>query len=85
MIDTFEKLRDSVSAIPPAIIRKAEELHSSIGPDKYEALLIEAIQNLGRSSLPSNATEFLEALNLSLQNSAKAIPRDSDRIRLVRS
>lgn len=85
VIDTFEKLRDSADAIPPTVIEKTEELHSSIGPKNYEALLVEAIQNVGRSSLPSNANEFLEALNLSLQNSANAIPCVSDRIQLVRS
>lgn len=67
MIDTFEELRNSVDAVPLAIIAKAEELRASIGPEKYEPIVIEAIQNIGCKSLPSNATEFLESLNLSLQ------------------
>ncbi len=73
MIDTFERLRDSTEAIPLAVVSKAEELRSSIGSKRYEALLVEAIQNVGRSSLPRDATEFLETLNLALQNSAKDI------------
>lgn len=70
---------------PASTIAKTEELRATIGPEKYEALVIEAIQNGNSNSLPCNATEFLEILNASLQNSAKAISSDSDRIRLVRS
>lgn len=73
MIDTFERLRESVDRIPPATIARAEELRTSIGPEQYEALVIEAIQNVDRQPLPSNATEFLETLNLSIQNSGKEI------------
>ena len=85
LIDTFERLSDSVEDVPQALISNTEELRRIIGREKYEALLIEAIQNVGPNFLPCNATDFLETLNSSLQNSAKAISCDSDRIRLVRS
>ncbi len=67
MIEIFEKLRDTVDAIPPSIIAKTEESRESISSEKYESSVIEAIQNVGRTSLPKDATEFLESLNLSLQ------------------
>ncbi len=62
MIDTFEKLRDGVDAIPLAILAKAEELRVTIGSEKYEALVIEAIQGIGRCILPKDAAEFLELM-----------------------
>lgn len=49
---------------PLAIPAKAEELRAAVGPEKYEAVVIEAIQNVGRKSLPSDATMFLESINL---------------------
>lgn len=65
MIDTFEKLRDSVDAISPVIIAKADELRTSVGQEKYEELVVSAIQNVGCTSLPKDATEFLESLMVS--------------------
>jgi hypothetical protein len=67
LIDTFEKLCDSVNAVPSSLIAKTEELRASLAPGKYEAVLIEAIQNVGRKSFPKDATEFVESLNSSLE------------------
>lgn len=73
MIDTFEKLRDSADSIPSLIVAKAEELRMAVGAEKYETLVIEAIQNVGFRPLPGDAAEFLETLNSSLQNSVKEV------------
>lgn len=63
MIATFEMLRDSADSIPLAIIAKTEELRATIGPKKHEELLVSAIQDIGRGSIPKDATEFLQILN----------------------
>lgn len=67
MIATFEKLRDGVDGIPLTILAKTEALRVKIGQEKYEAALIEAIQNIGHTTLPQDASEFLNSLNRSLQ------------------
>ncbi|MGL5168982.1 MAG: hypothetical protein ACRC9K_24135 [Afipia sp.] len=48
-----------VDAIPLAVISKTEELRAIIGPKKYEALVMEAIQNVGCTSLPKMRQNFL--------------------------
>jgi hypothetical protein len=70
MIEIFEGLRDSVDAIPLAIISKTKELRTAIGPEKYEALLIEATRRVGRTSFFKDASEFLEMLNSSMQSAS---------------
>lgn len=67
MIEVFEKLRDSLDGVPSSIIAKAEELRAAAGPEKYEIIVIQAIQNVGYNSFPSTANQFLESLTLSLQ------------------
>lgn len=70
MIDTFEALRDSVSAVPNTLIGEAEMFRSQIGPEQYERIVVEGIQAIGRGWLPRDATEFVEALNRTLQDAA---------------
>ncbi|CAN5168281.1 hypothetical protein BH09MYX1_BH09MYX1_67380 [soil metagenome] len=67
MIDTFERLRDSVDGIPLAILAKTELLRVKIGSENYDRTLGEAIAKVGRTSFPNTAKEFLETLNLSLE------------------
>lgn len=62
LIDTFETLRDSVDAVPDSIIAAADKMRSTLGLKKYEELVGDAIQNIGRGTLPKDATEFLEAI-----------------------
>jgi len=67
VIDTFQKLTDSLADVTPATIAKAEELRLAVGSEKYEAIVTKAIQNVGYNSFPSTANQFLESLMLSLQ------------------
>ncbi len=62
LIDTFESLRDSVDVIPESIIATVEKMRATVGPEKYEELVGNAIQNIGRNTLPKDATEFLKAI-----------------------
>jgi restriction endonuclease Mrr len=70
MIDTFEALRDSVEAVPAALLSNTLELRSQIGPERFEQIVVERIQAIGAGSLPRDATEFVEALNRILQDAS---------------
>lgn len=70
MIDTFEKLRESVDSVPAAMVAEVERMRSDVGTEKYEELLIGAVQNIGRGTLRKDATEFFESLKLALQSTS---------------
>jgi hypothetical protein len=44
-----------------------EELYAAVGADKYEEFAVAAIRAVGYQSFPTNATDFLATLNLSIQ------------------
>jgi hypothetical protein len=66
-VEILEALSATIDAIPRSIIKTTEELHDSLGSNKYEEFAIAAVQDVGYRSFPSNAAEFLSTLNLSLQ------------------
>ncbi|RTL77237.1 MAG: hypothetical protein EKK35_17900 [Bradyrhizobiaceae bacterium] len=72
LIDTFETLRDSVDAVPESLIAAADKMRSTLGPEKFAGLVGDAIQNIGRGTLPKDATEFLEVI-VPLENSLRTI------------
>ena len=75
MAEIFEKLRDSVGAIPQFIIAKTAELHATVGHERYEQLVGFSVKNVGRTTLPNNATEFVQSLNLLMQYNASETSR----------
>jgi hypothetical protein len=65
-IDTLKALRDSVDIIPPSLIRTAEELRSS-RPELFEKWLVHGVHCVGVNYFPASATEFVKALNYTVQ------------------
>ncbi len=70
MIEIFERLRDTVDAVPEALISMTQELRSQIQPEQFEKIVVESIQAIGTGALPRNSTEFFEVLNRSLRSIA---------------
>lgn len=68
LIDTFETLRDTVDAVPDALIEAIDALRLQFGPERYERIVVENIQAIGAQSMPRNATEFVETLNRSMES-----------------
>lgn len=67
MVQFFWGLRDSVDAIPQAIISDVEARRTSLGDERFEALFEQTIEAVGRRSFPKNATDFMGTLILNLQ------------------
>jgi hypothetical protein len=65
-IGVFKNLRDSVDAIPPTLITVSEGLRI-IAPELFEKTLIHGIRTIGPEFIPANATEFVKALNNTVQ------------------
>jgi hypothetical protein len=65
-IGVFKNLRDSVAAIPPPLVKAAEDLHTA-APELFEITLIHGIRTIGPKFIPANATEFVEILNRTVQ------------------
>jgi len=59
-IGIFERLSDTVGAIPPSLIASAEQLRG-VEPEAFEKLLTQRIGAIGSTFSPANATEFLAA------------------------
>jgi hypothetical protein len=66
-ICVFQGLAETVPSIPPSILKTTEELYAAIGATKYDEFAVAAIRAVGYGSFPTNATDFLATLNLSLQ------------------
>lgn len=66
----FEKLHDSVDAIPVDMMTATRALYAQMSPLEFENILEEHLVAVGRTSAPKSAAEFLEALNLSLSTRA---------------
>ncbi|MEH2480166.1 hypothetical protein V1282_003523 [Nitrobacteraceae bacterium AZCC 2146] len=66
-ISLFKRLAETIPAIPASILKTTEELYAAVGADKYEEFAFAAIRAVGYRTFPTNATEFLTTLNLSLQ------------------
>jgi hypothetical protein len=65
-VELLEALRDSVHAMPPSLIVATEDLRNA-GPDAFESWLVHGVQVVGFGYYPTSATEFLQALNNSVQ------------------
>jgi hypothetical protein len=65
-IGLFEKLHDTVGVIPPSLIETAEKLRS-VAPEVFEHTLVLGVQVVGFGFFASGATEFVEALNRTVQ------------------
>jgi hypothetical protein len=59
MVQIFERLRDSVKAIPRLEMEEAQELCSQVGAVKFEKHLSDAIEKVKPQASPGNAREFL--------------------------
>jgi hypothetical protein len=65
-VEILKNLRNSIDAIPASLMETAEELRSA-GPEDFEKWLVHGVQVVGFGFYPVNATEFLTALNNTLQ------------------
>jgi hypothetical protein len=61
-VDVFQRLFDTLDAVPPALIDESERLRAS-KPEMFERWLDHGIGITGRHFMPENASQFLEALN----------------------
>jgi hypothetical protein len=65
-VEILDALRDSVDSIPPSLIRTAEELRTA-WPEDFERWLVHGVQVVGFGYYPASASEFLKALNYTVQ------------------
>jgi hypothetical protein len=63
----FEKLLDTVDAIPASLIRTAEERYAALGPVRYEEAMIANVQAIGCQTPPEDATGFLRRFDAGLR------------------
>ena len=63
----LERLRASIDRIPSAVIRLTEQLAVMAGHARFEAMLTECVDDIGRRTYPENAADILTTLNLSLR------------------
>jgi hypothetical protein len=65
-VELLKSLSDTVDAIPPSLIEGSETLRDT-APDLFEKMLTHGVQVVGFGFAPATATEFLEALNRTIQ------------------
>jgi hypothetical protein len=65
-VELLNTLRDTVDAIPPSLIEATETLRDA-APDLFERMLTHGVQVVGFGFAPTTATEFLEALNRTVE------------------
>jgi hypothetical protein len=65
-IEVFEKLRETVGAVPPSLTIAADEFRA-VEPGLFEKLLARGIRRIGLGFSPTSATDFVEALNRTMQ------------------
>ena len=65
-VEILNMLRDSVDSISPQLIRTAEALRTD-APEAFEKWLVHGVQVVGFGFYPASATEFLKALNNTMQ------------------
>jgi hypothetical protein len=66
LVELFERLRDTVDQIPAPMIERTQELYEFVGPEQFERTLVAGIQGVGRTFAPSDASDFMRMLDLSL-------------------
>jgi hypothetical protein len=72
-IGAFERLLDSIDAIPPSLIQEAEEVRAAV-PELFDKLLVHGVRVIGPRFSPSTATEFIEILNQTVQRDMPIAP-----------
>ena len=65
-VEILKALLDTIDAIPPALIKSSETLRNA-APDLFEKLFTHGVQVVGFVFAPASATEFLEALNRTVE------------------
>jgi hypothetical protein len=65
-VELLKALLDTVDAIPPPLIKASETLRDAT-PDLFEKMLVHGVQVVGFGFAPATATEFLEALNRTVE------------------
>ncbi|WP_157043589.1 hypothetical protein [Nitrobacter hamburgensis] len=66
LVELLERLRDTVDQIPGPMIERARELYEFVGPEQFEQTLAAAVQGVGRTFAPNDASDFVKMLDLSL-------------------
>jgi hypothetical protein len=70
-VDILKRLYGSVDAVPPELLNTMEELRNST-PELSERWLAHGVQVVGFGFFPTSATEFVMALNRTVQSEACA-------------
>ena len=65
-VEILKTLRDSVDVVPPSLIRTTEDLRDT-WPEDFERWLVHGVQVVGFGYYPADATEFVKALNHTVQ------------------
>jgi len=65
-VELLKALLATVDAIPPALVKSSETLRDA-APDLFEKLFTHGVQVVGVGVAPTTATEFLEALNRTVE------------------
>jgi hypothetical protein len=65
-VKILDALHDSVDVIPPSLIRTAEALRTD-SSDAFERWLVHGMQVVGFGFYPADATEFVKALNQTVE------------------
>jgi hypothetical protein len=65
-VELLRALLDTVDAIPPSLIAATETVRTT-APDSFEMMLVHGVQVVGFGFAPTTATEFLEALNRTVE------------------
>jgi hypothetical protein len=65
-VELLKALLDTVDAIPPTLIGASETLRDT-APDLFEKMLVHGVQVVGFGFAPTTATEFLEAVNRTVE------------------
>ena len=66
-IAIFEKLRDTVDAIPTSLIEAAEQRYVALGPVGYEEAMIANVQAIEYQTPPKDTAEFLTTFDAGLR------------------
>ena len=63
----FERLRDTVDAIPTSLIEAAEQRYVALGPVGYEEAMIANVQAIECQTPPKDTAEFLTTFDAGLR------------------
>jgi hypothetical protein len=65
-VELLKALLDTVDAVPATLIEASETLRQA-APDLFEKMLVHGVRAVGFGFAPTAATEFLEALNRTVE------------------